>query len=116
MNRAKQTTNAKAGYYILQTQDFESNTGSFYGYNADPDGHFHTSMAGRLPDDWRKEFFNSLTNKLTTYIVFSYGTPIAWLEEDGYWRIPQVSYSTTTSKHQFYTRKAIDPDVIVSQL
>ena len=33
------------------------------------------------------------------YVVFSYGTPIAWFKS-GEWFIPPVTYSVTTSKHQ----------------
>lgn len=36
------------------------------------------------------------------YVVFSYGTPIAWrCAGDGQeWCVPKVTYSVTTSKHQ----------------
>lgn len=32
-------------------------------------------------------------------MIYSYGTPIAWLDA-GAWIIPDVSYSVTTAKHQ----------------
>ena len=32
-------------------------------------------------------------------VIYSYGTPIAWLDA-GAWIIPDVSYSVTTAKHQ----------------
>jgi hypothetical protein len=42
-----------------------------------------------------------------TYVVYSYGTPIAWVEKGkGY--APDVKYSTTTSHHQTIARVALD--------
>jgi hypothetical protein len=38
--------------------------------------------------------------------VYSYGTPIAWHTNTG-WFIPDLKYSVTTSKHQGYVRRAI---------
>lgn len=34
-------------------------------------------------------------------VIYSYGTPIAWLDA-GAWIIPDVRYSATTGKHQGY--------------
>lgn len=45
---------------------------------------------------------------LATYVVMSYGTPIAWRNEDGTWSQPLTKYSVTTSKHQGTVRRAID--------
>lgn len=36
-----------------------------------------------------------------TQVIYSYSTPIAWLDA-GQWIVPQVRYSNTTSKHQSY--------------
>jgi hypothetical protein len=41
------------------------------------------------------------------YVVYSYGTPIAWHIEDGEWIIPDDKYSVTTSNHQGVVRRAI---------
>ena len=49
---------------------------------------------GRLP----REHYTSAM--LAAYIVWSYGTPIAWLDADGKWQIPEARYSVTTSRHQ----------------
>lgn len=36
-----------------------------------------------------------------TQVIYSYATPIAWLDDEHGWIIPNVSYSiTTSSKHQ----------------
>jgi hypothetical protein len=41
------------------------------------------------------------------YIVYSYGTPIAWHTLNFGWYIVEQKFSTTTSKHQTYTKRAI---------
>ena len=41
------------------------------------------------------------------YVVYSYGTPIAYRTAAGEWTIPSAKYSVTTSKHQGTTRYAI---------
>ena len=43
-----------------------------------------------------------LKGKTLSYIVFSYNTPIAWVEEDGTVVVPDVKYSVTTSRQQGY--------------
>jgi len=40
------------------------------------------------------------------YVVYSYGTPIAWHHVGG-WSVPSVRYSVTTSKHQGIVRRAV---------
>lgn len=59
------------------------------------------AYTGMLPRH-HKHFENwqdSLAN--ATYIVFSYATPIAWFDSArGYWIMPDVKYSMTTSKSQ----------------
>lgn len=39
------------------------------------------------------------------YIVFSYGTPIAWYH-GGEWNLATAKFSVTTSKHQSIVRRA----------
>lgn len=40
------------------------------------------------------------------YSVWSYATPIGWLVEGEGWVIPPVRYSSTTSRHQGYVKRA----------
>lgn len=55
-----------------------------------------TPFPGRLPADWR-----NLLETGCDYVVFSYGTPIAWHRPaDDIWITPDEKYSVTTSKHQ----------------
>jgi len=77
------------------------------------------------------EYCNSLAH--ATYIVRSYDTPMAWWVEQppmddadavelwlangqvGFWVMPSVSYSNTTSNHQSIIATAIDPGVVVGR-
>lgn len=38
------------------------------------------------------------------YTVYSYATPIAWVTRGGFVRVPEVSYSVTTTNHQTLCR------------
>lgn len=38
------------------------------------------------------------------YTVLSYGTPIAWVTADGTVKVPAVTYSPTTTRHQHLCR------------
>jgi hypothetical protein len=42
-----------------------------------------------------------------TYVVYSYGTPIAWRLRDDGWHVPAERYSVTTSKQQGRVRAAL---------
>ena len=41
------------------------------------------------------------------YVVFSYGTPIAYRTKSGEWVAPPTKYSVTTSKHQGIVQYAL---------
>ena len=64
------------------------------------------SMSGTLkPAGWRIalnrlpiEYAESVY--AAQYVVYSYGTAIAWWSEDGGWIVPDTYYSNTTSGHQ----------------
>lgn len=51
-------------------------------------------FSDRLPEHYVDSFRDG------KYAIYSYGTPIAWLNEDGVWIMPGIKYSVTTSKHQ----------------
>lgn len=42
--------------------------------------------------------------RAATYVVYSFGTPIAWRRHDGVWDVPEVKYSSRTTKHQGFAR------------
>jgi hypothetical protein len=54
--------------------------------------------AGRLPNPWRRLLRDA---EGIAYVVFSYATPIAWLDAaTGVWVCVDVKFSQTTSCHQ----------------
>lgn len=55
---------------------------------------------GSLPELYRAE----LRGPGIDYVILSYETPIAWRRADGSWRMPLVTYSLTTSGHQYLVR------------
>lgn len=54
---------------------------------------------GYLPDRLRKIVMERADS--IVQVIYSYSTPIAWLDA-GQWIVPDVSYSPTTGKHQSY--------------
>lgn len=55
---------------------------------------------GELPDQYHEDV------NVAVYVVFSYGTPIGWIREDGTKTVPDVGYSATTSQHQYIVLNA----------
>jgi hypothetical protein len=50
------------------------------------------------------------------YVVFSYQTPIGWVRTDGgKWRIPPVTYSVSTARHQNIVKLAARHDGILKE-
>ena len=60
---------------------------------------------GYLPADYRDELLTEWDGGLVDYVVYSYGTPIAWHNIREGWNIPPVKYSRTTSRHQSTVRR-----------
>jgi hypothetical protein len=62
---------------------------------------------GRLDDV--ESFYEATHNSGgPVYVVYSYGTPIAWhIYATDEWVVPAEKYSTTTSKHQGLVRRAL---------
>ena len=85
----------QAGAAIARLEPFKSNTGSFRGVKG-------SQSSGRMP----REEAEKMAGKNVDYTVMSYATPIAYKAE-GEWHYPDVSYSSSTSKHQAITRRAI---------
>jgi hypothetical protein len=83
-------------HYIATRQEFSASALS---------GSRYSLGAGRLGG---KELatFEADVNAVT-YIVYSYGTPIAWHTLNFGWYVVDQKFSTTTSKHQNYTKRAI---------
>jgi hypothetical protein len=92
------TSNTKAGDLIADRVAFTGN--NLYGVVTS----YNTTVyeLGRLP----QEFRDQLKLDQPDFIVYSYGTPIAWHSNSG-WFMPNCKYSVTTSKHQNYVRTAV---------
>ena len=95
----KRVSNRDAATYIETRQEFESNTGSLR-------GEFVTLIVGQtgyLPPEHRAALGEAWERAgRGLYIVWSYGTPIAWHDGEQ-WTRPDVKYSPTTSRHQGLT-------------
>lgn len=63
---------------------------------------------GHLPDRLRKVVMERADS--ITQVIYSYSTPIAWLDA-GEWIVPNVRYSITTGKHQSYL-SVLDYEVV----
>jgi len=92
------TSNQKAGDLIAGRVGFTGN--NLYGIVTTFNSVIYEY--GRLPQD----FCDQLRSDQPDYIVYSYGTPIAWHSNSG-WFMPNCKYSVTTSKHQGYVRRAV---------
>lgn len=92
------TANKDALWYISQQQSFRGS--NLYGIVQPPIDSYQPAI-GRLPYEWINELKGSY------YIVYSYGTPIAWFK-NGEWLVPNLKYSQTTSRHQSLVRRAIN--------
>ncbi len=61
---------------------------------------------GRLDYKWRGGLFVADHRGTLEYIVYSYATPIGWVD-NGTVVIPDDKYSVTTSKHQQIVRMSL---------
>ena len=95
--QGKRTSNSGAVEYIANRQQFKAN--SMAGVYANAGDYINT---GRLDSD----LIARMNSHQPDYVVYSYGTPIAWHHAGG-WEIPAVRYSVTTSKHQGIVRRAV---------
>lgn len=60
-------------------------------------------FSGRMPHEDAERLADATG---VDYVVWSYSTPIAWHDEQG-WHVPDARYSPTTSQHQGTVRVAI---------
>ena len=94
------TANSKAGQYIASRSNFIGS--NFYGQTQSPDPDDRYPAYGMLPST----HISLLESENPSYIIYSYGTPIAWYGTHG-WHIPALKYSVSTSKHQSLVRRSI---------
>lgn len=87
-------------HYIATGQQFTASAlsgSSFKKYTVD---------AGRLNAEEYAKLNEATHGEEWVYVVFSYGTPIAWRTNEA-WYVVSQKFSITTNKHQSYTRRAI---------
>jgi len=97
----KQPNQRDAIHYITTRKDFKASALS--GVNANTSG--LQGAYGRLdPDEFAR--FKAVEIQVD-YVVYSYGTPIAWHTEAHGWYVVEQKFSVTTSKHQNYVRRAV---------
>ena len=63
--------------------------------------------SGRMNIAYAKAMYAARDNIGIDYVIYSYGTPIAYRTNNGEWTIPDAEYSATTSKHQGVVRYAV---------
>lgn len=96
----KQMNQRDAIHYIATGQEFKASALS--GVNASVSG--LNGAFGRLNAE---EFARFKQDEIRVdYVVYSYGTPIAWRTSEA-WYVVSQKFSVTTSKHQNLTRRAI---------
>jgi hypothetical protein len=72
----------------------------------------YTPNAGRLDREEYAKLIEATSRPEWVYVVYSYGTPIAWRTNEA-WYVVEQKFSVTTSKHQNYTRRAIAESLAV---
>lgn len=89
------TTTRKAAGLIASLTPFETK-GALAGRLE-----WYPASTGQLPADWREQLRKDIDGSDgSSYIVYSYATPIAWHTEAFGWTVPDAKYSVTTSRHQ----------------
>jgi hypothetical protein len=100
-----QTTIRNAEGPIARRVEFDA--GSLHGewISRHPSGAL-VAPTGQLPPHLADTLGELLNEKGRLYVVYSYGTPIAWGVGLGPLVVPTHYYSVTTSKHQGIARRA----------
>jgi len=102
----KQMNQRDAIHFIATHQEFKASalSGKIEEY---------TPHSGRLDNEEIPKLIEAF-NEFSVYVIYSYGTPIAWHTEGNGWYVVAQKFSVTTSKHQNYVRRAIaEAEVLV---
>ena len=95
----KQMNQRDAIHFIATRQEFKASALS--GKHEEYSPH-----KGRLDNEEIARLIQAFDSGHGAYVVYSYGTPIAWHTIDG-WYVVEQKFSVTTSKHQNYVRRAV---------
>lgn len=102
----KQLNQRDAIHYIATRQAFKASALSGSSYKD-----YYVSE-GRLNREEYAILEQAVRGSEWVYVVFSYGTPIAWHIDGGDWYVVEQKFSVTTSKHQNYVRRAIAESLV----
>lgn len=95
----KNQTNAQIVSLALHGIEGETTTGNMSTENREGIG--YAGSRGQMPKAWARLYSDRAHERAVLRVIYSYSTPIAWLDRDYGWIIPRVTYSVTTSaKHQ----------------
>ena len=94
----KQMNQRDALHFIATQQDFKASALSGKMQEFIP-------YEGRLDEEEKAKLVEAFQSKFV-YVVYSYGTPIAW-RGTGDWYVVEQKFSVTTSKQQNYVRRAV---------
>lgn len=92
-----------AAAYITRQAGFDA--GSLRGMTRG--GMISAEAIGHLPETWADRLVSTYAAGRLAYVVFSYVTPIAWVDIEGGITIPPVRYSLTTTQHQYLVADAL---------
>ena len=95
----KNLTNAEIVPRAVARDDAETTTGNMSTLRVVSTYFAHHK--GSMPSAWHRLYAERVRAALIDHVIYSYSTPIAWLDREHGWIIPAVTYSATTStKHQ----------------
>lgn len=95
----KNQTNAQIVPLALRGMDGETTTGNMSTERIVSTCYAHRT--GQMPKAWAALYAERVREAKADQVIYSYSTPIAWLDREYGWIIPNVTYSaTTSSKHQ----------------
>lgn len=95
----KNQTNAQIVPLALRGMDGETATGNMSTERIVST--YYAYRTGNMPKAWARLYAERVREAKADQVIYSYATPIAWLDRDYGWVIPSVTYSaTTSSKHQ----------------
>jgi hypothetical protein len=102
----KQLNQRDAIHYVMTRQEFKASalSGTYKDY---------TPSEGRLNREEYEILESAMNESRVAFVVFSYGTPIAWHTDARGWYVVSQKFSVTTSKHQNLTRHAIAESLAV---
>lgn len=106
MSTTRTVNRRTAAAAIADRVPFRNSGGTFHGRPVGEEYGYGLGMIGRLPSDHVETLRAALRSGAVDFIVWSYGTPIAWTGSGGT-VIPDERYSPTTSGHQTIARVAL---------